>query len=676
MAQESAETCSNNEQLGVIDSIVSDDQLIEVIVQEASQDLDDAVAGNKAFVQEASQDVDDAVAGNKAFVQEASQDVDDAVAGNKEASQDVDDAVAGNKTFVQEASQDVDDAVAGNKAFENDSTGVNKDTHEVEDSAEVNTDTHEMEMGEPQGQDGDAKEDAQQLVFKCIPMSSDGKPDTAKTLKLNRDILKEVLEKHGFSMDPGEWPEYALEVDDHDDSEEKLRKQKKKAKKMKRKKDRQDKAKEMQEQMKCKFCKRQFYDTGHLKVHEKVHLDENEEPLECSICNMMFKREIGLKYHMLKTHNKGDDKGKTDKEDEVEGTFSCEEDGCAKSFKTNKGLRLHVNQIHKGIGKIKSLKSFKDEIGDLQCEKCDKIFHKPSKLSMHMLTHSDLNLKCTECGTVCKSHNLLRRHYAQVHQDVKPCSQCGKRLKIARIVTHNLDPEAVPDAVKAQSDKICYKCYAKANRARKRKHDGDELTEDDEEKEEFLKCPVCSLIYYGIRGLRNHMKRTHPEEPQETDKDDDYDVSGDYPCVEDNCIRVFTTKRGLGLHMVAQHIRDARYPCTKEGCDRVFITRSGLSSHIKRHEMPVVYECDMCEKKYDANYKLTEHKKSHKDPLLECEQCDKKFRRQGMLCQHIREHTGTVFLVQIVVNSLRELNMFVDTSCKSMMVIQQGRLED
>ena len=83
--------------------------------------------------------------------------------------------------------------------------------------------------------------EGQQLVFKCVPVSSDGKPDTAKTLKLNRDILKEVLEKHGFSMDPSDWPEEALELDKMEDDNKKARKQKKKAKKMKKKKERRDK---------------------------------------------------------------------------------------------------------------------------------------------------------------------------------------------------------------------------------------------------------------------------------------------------------------------------------------------------------------------------------------------------------------------------------------------------
>ena len=76
-----------------------------------------------------------------------------------------------------------------------------------------------------------------QLVFKCVPVSSDGTPDTAKTLKLNRDILKEVLEKHGFSMDPKDWPEEALVAEEDEAETTMSRKRKKKAKKMKRKKE-------------------------------------------------------------------------------------------------------------------------------------------------------------------------------------------------------------------------------------------------------------------------------------------------------------------------------------------------------------------------------------------------------------------------------------------------------
>ena len=94
------------------------------------------------------------------------------------------------------------------------------------------------------------------------------------------------------------------------------------------------------------------------------------------------------------------------------------------------------------------------------------------------------------------------------------------------------------------------------------------------------------------------------------DGKDEEEASGDYPCTEDGCTRIFTTKRGLGLHMISQHIKDPKYPCPKEGCDRTFITRSGLSSHIKRHEMPAVFQCNRCDKMYDAKYKLTEHKVS------------------------------------------------------------------
>ena len=62
------------------------------------------------------------------------------------------------------------------------------------------------------GQELSTDKEEQQLVFKCVPVSSDGKPDTAKTLKLNRDILKEVLEKHGFSMDPSDWPGGSIRI--------------------------------------------------------------------------------------------------------------------------------------------------------------------------------------------------------------------------------------------------------------------------------------------------------------------------------------------------------------------------------------------------------------------------------------------------------------------------------
>lgn len=65
--------------------------------------------------------------------------------------------------------------------------------------------------------------------FKCVAVTPDGSPDWSKVMNLNKDILKEVLEKHGISMDTSAWLSQT-------EGDEAARKKKKKAKKAKKKK--------------------------------------------------------------------------------------------------------------------------------------------------------------------------------------------------------------------------------------------------------------------------------------------------------------------------------------------------------------------------------------------------------------------------------------------------------
>ena len=68
-------------------------------------------------------------------------------------------------------------------------------------------------------------------TFKCVAVSADGNPDWSKVMSLDRDILKEVFEKHGISMDTSDWPTQKNE----DAEARKKRKLAKKAKKKKKK---------------------------------------------------------------------------------------------------------------------------------------------------------------------------------------------------------------------------------------------------------------------------------------------------------------------------------------------------------------------------------------------------------------------------------------------------------
>ena len=69
-------------------------------------------------------------------------------------------------------------------------------------------------------------------------------------------------------------------------------------------------------------------------------------------------------------------------------------------------------------------------------------------------------------------------------------------------------------------------------------------------------------------------------------------------------------------------------------CDADFLTPSELKRHVnsEHRDDHGKYECEVCEKMFEEEWKFKAHTKSHK--LFPCEKCDKSFKQAGAeLCQ-------------------------------------------
>ena len=188
--------------------------------------------------------------------------------------------------------------------------------------------------------------------------------------------------------------------------------------------------------LKCKECGSDLPSAASLKIHEKIHEEQNvhicvasddctaklsskkrlnahllkEHGLEnsaavrtrptCKICNKSWNTVHGLKGHMTR-HS-------------TEKTFVCVE--CGKFLKTERSLVSH-SLLHAGVKNI-------------ECDECEQMFFTRSAMINHkMRNHNDGSSEnlCPTCGEKFCSKASLRRHTVRhTGQRSYKCETCEK----------------------------------------------------------------------------------------------------------------------------------------------------------------------------------------------------------------------------------------------------------
>lgn len=168
-------------------------------------------------------------------------------------------------------------------------------------------------------------------------------------------------------------------------------------------------------------------------------------PKICPVCNKLFRTNYKLRVHM-ETHAENSVK------------FSCDFDGCKKTFKSKIGLQEHAAR-HTGAF-------------NFSCKDCNKKFLLRSYFLAHQRIHSTKNQKtfaCSLCPKSFKSKQNLIDHES-CHLDLKTfkCDKCDKAFNTK---THH---------------DVHYKSQ-------------------HTESEQFM-CYVCSKFYKTRNYLKTHMK--------------------------------------------------------------------------------------------------------------------------------------------------------------------------
>ncbi|KAK4886265.1 hypothetical protein RN001_002536 [Aquatica leii] len=146
-------------------------------------------------------------------------------------------------------------------------------------------------------------------------------------------------------------------------------------------------------------------------------------------------------------------------------------------------------------------------------------------LKKHILIHTELPVKCKECGKTCKNSESLRGHMF-THKGIK--LEC----------------------------KICYKVYKHraAFRAHKRRHElGDVKT---------VPCNICAKLFYDKQVLQKHI-RSH---------------TGERPYLCKFCNKGFSSIHARNIH-TRQHTNEKPYAC--QFCKIAFPQKVSLKTHIK-----------------------------------------------------------------------------------------------
>ena len=222
----------------------------------------------------------------------------------------------------------------------------------------------------------------------------------------------------------------------------------------------------------------------------------------------------------------------------------------------------------------------------VKCTECDEIFDSVLKLSKHMdEEHSDLIWSCKFCSDKFSRKKFLMAHVRTAH-DERPykCDKCDKRFE------------------SEQNLQIHEKMHDK-----KKKH----------------RCEICGNFYSSSTALNTHMElHTMKEKPFKCEK----------------CTSAFYNKHQLKSHVKMVHEEPSK-------CKICHAPLRGAPAVIRKHMLNVhgekyMYECNVCDKRFEALYELNAHKKSHTQSF-QCNVCGKVFAHKRNYIQHMKRHAGT-----------------------------------